>query len=516
LGGVTWEGVLWAFTKVHSGHWHPLTWLSLMLDVQVFGLSPFAMRVENVIFHAFSAVLLCAALRTLSFGNLRALFAAAVFAVHPLRLESVLWVSQRKDVLALVAFSLALACYARYLDGLRKSWWWGSAGALCLGLLAKPTLVVAPFLFFLVEWFLSKNRRALREILFDTAPLLLISLAVAVAAVIGQEAAGGLKAAGVLGIEARVTNAATGYLIYLGRLFWPVHLGIFYPLRDLPGGLGAGAIVALLVITGWAFYQRTLRPYLLFSWLWFLIALLPIIGLIQVGWQQVADRWTYLPHVGLIIGVSALGEEMCGAWRRSLTVMACALVLGLAVLTRLSVPMWLSSAPLFTHTLKVAPDNFFISTNLGVVYERMGRRTEAFEQYEEALRVNPRYATALNNAGAFLATDGRIAESVSYFQKALDSSPDYGAARYHLGLAFYHLQQPGAALREWARLVAREPYAASGRTDFMRLAQGLLQRGCDGTWGEAISPGLSDALSRVKDQGLEELASKLRSLRCVG
>lgn len=515
LGGLTWNDFVWAFTRVHSGHWHPLTWLSLMLDIELFGPNPFVMRVENVLLHASSAVLLYIAFRSLSDSPWLSFFVSAVFAVHPLRLESVLWISQRKDVLAMMGFSGALASYAQYLRSEHKRWWWLCGLALALGLLAKPTLVIAPLLLFLTEWFLRSNRRTLRSIASDTAPFLILSAGAAIAAILGQDSAGGLKSSGVLGWDARFANMAAGYVAYLGKLFWPLHLGVFYPLRPLPPGLGAGALVLLASLTIFFLAQRRNRPYLTFGWLWFLIALLPMSGIIQVGWQQVADRWTYLAHIGLIFALASFVRELLYGYKQVLILSGCIIVTLLAVETRSSVSRWLTSIDLFEHTIEVAPDNFFISTNLGVAYEKRGVRSKAIEQYQEAIRVNPHYPLALNNLGAVLAQDGRIADAVPYFSRALRAAPNFTPARYHMGLAYANLQQSSAALREWAILLEQDPSHAAGRDGFVRVAEALLARGCDGSWGEAVTPGLVRALSHVKDPVLVQLVARLQTLDCV-
>lgn len=515
LGGLSWRDIVWAFTHVHSGHWHPLTWISLMIDVEFFGLNPFAMRVENVVLHGVSAVLLCFAFRSLTGSIWLSLFVSAVFAVHPLRLESVLWISQRKDVLAMLGFSAAFACHARYLSSRQQKWWWLSGIALTLGLLAKPTLVVAPVLLFLTELFLVRQGTSLKQALLNTAPFLVLSIGAALAAVLGQDAAGGLKRVDVLGWEARFGNMAAGYVMYLGKLFWPAHLGVFYPLRPLPSGLGIGALVTLLALTSFFLMQRHRRPYLIFGWAWFLIALLPMSGIVQVGWQQVADRWSYLAHVGLVFAVASLATEIFGENRRFLAMSGVLIVFILAFETRMAVPTWLTSVTLFEKTLEVAPDNFFISTNLGVAYEKKGLRREAITQYQEAIRVNPLYPLALNNMGSILAQEGRIADAVPYFSRALSAAPHFVPARYHMGLAYANLQQPSAALREWALLLALDPFHSAAREGFLRTAEAVLARGCDGTWGEMVSPGLASALREIKEPGLEQTISRLKAQGCA-
>lgn len=485
-GGLTWDGIRWAFTATHSGHWHPLTWISLMIDAELFGESSDASRLVNIVIHSAAVGILFTPVRHLVRSTAVAVTACAIFAVHPLRLESVLWVSERKDVLSFFFFAMVLAFYERGVrvnSSVSRSLAWMAA---FLGLLTKPTLVTLPLLLIAIDYLHSTGTvtvsRAFGWIIGKWA-YWIIAMAAAVAAVIGQTAAGGLKSSQALSVGERLSNVGIGYCAYLGRLFWPFDLSVFYPLQSIPSAIGIGCNLLLfgcsILMASWICQTREReRQLLAVSWFWFLIALLPVIGVVQVGWQQFADRWSYIPHLLPIVAISQFVKTRLIAFRWSAVCIATAIVGLLAVETNRQAPLWLNSIALFNQSLKVTQQNFFVMTNLGVGYERIGDSGKAMELYREALRFNPVYPVALNNIGALLAKEGRYADSLVYFHKALLSFPNYVPAQYHLALALLRLQEASPSIYEWIALLQINPEHGEARAMLKAAVDLLLARGC--------------------------------------
>lgn len=466
FGGLSRENIYWAFTKTHSGHWHPLTWLSHMLDVELFGLDAGAFHFENALFHSLNTALLFCFIVRLTGGVGLSLFVAAVFGFHPMRLESVAWIAERKDVLSLCFGLLTLLAYQSY--SARRTLLRYSL-VICLfvlGLLAKPMLVTLPILFLLLDWYSNQavSKRIGWKLFLEKIPLLVLSAGSSLAVILGQSESGGLKSLSITPLAERVANSSVGYLGYLGKLFWPTGFGIFYPLVSYPPGVAAGAIISLLTISSLVFRERQRRPYLIFGWLWFLVALLPVIGIVQVGGQAMADRWTYLPHIGLILAVGLFAREQFAKreLQKTMPLFALAPVIIFAVITRTQLYNWKDTQSIFRHTLEVSPNNFMAHTNLGVELDRTNNLESAALHYEEAARINPFYPEALNNLGILRARQNRIPEAIELLEKNLAIRPEDFNARYNLGLALSQRGDNLAAAAELMRVfVLRPDYRAA-------------------------------------------------------
>lgn len=507
FGGLTKENILWAFSKTHSGHWHPLTWISHMIDIELFGLDPGAMHLENIVIHALNSCLLFFFVFRLIGSSSFALFAAAIFGFHPMRLESVVWIAERKDVLSMFFGLSALLAYQRYSSKRTAINYLLVFCLFALGLLAKPMLVTLPVLFLLVDWFTKRPIKL--SLILEKVPLLILSLGSSYAVILGQKASGSLQSLGETSLFDRVANASVGYLGYLGKLFWPTGLGIFYPLISYPPGIAAGAVISLLLITWLCFRERALKPYLQFGWLWFLITLLPVSGLIQVGGQALADRWTYLPHVGLIIaaGLFARMELKNLGLNKVLTSLSVIAPLILVGVTRYELPNWQNSETVFRHTLEVSPTNFMAHTNLGAELDRTNRLDEALIHYEEAARLNPTYPQALNNLGILRARQNRISEAMELLQKSLSIRPGDTNVIYNLGLAFSQSGDNLSAANKFINVLLINPNAQNARDSLRiviaRLAGGNCQAVRDAGGRNAISDflDLSNQLN-VQDESI--------------
>ncbi|MCC6953897.1 MAG: tetratricopeptide repeat protein [Deltaproteobacteria bacterium] len=455
--GLTKETFQWAFSEAHSGHYHPLTWLSHALDIQLFGLNPGWHHVINVAIHALSALLLYFFVLRLLAPNDRevrstsvgpALICALIFGLHPLRLESVAWISERKDVLSVFFALLALHAYVSFAR--HRTLVNSLAVMVCLlcGLLAKPMLVSLPVLFLVCDyWPLDRLRVAsagvssFRNRIVEKLPFFALSGVFCVVALSAQASGGGLRSMAESDLSNRIAVAFTATLAYAGKLYWPTGFGIFYPHQMLTPGIGAGSALGLIAISGWCWALRNRYPSLLFGWLWFTIAILPVCGLVQIGGQLLADRWTYLPHVGLILGtVVFVRDYLTDSFPKLNRVVIAALpVVACFVITARELPHWRNGEAIHRRTLAVSPNNFMAHTNLSFDLLKRGELAEAKVHALEAVRLNPTYPEALNNLGTVHGQLGEYREALPHFQKALEIRPNFSAARHNLQLTLVHL-----------------------------------------------------------------------------
>ncbi len=462
--GLTAAGVRYAFTDLTSGNWHPLTWLSHMLDAQLFGLRPGAHHLVNVLIHALAAagLFLFLELGTGAFGP--SLFAALVFAIHPLRVQSVAWVSERKDVLAALFWVACLLLYLAWVRRPRPA----AMGALCaafaLGLMAKPMLVTLPIVLLLLDaWPLGRfGRVPLSRLLAEKVPLSLLAAASAVVATIAQREGEALRNLQGLPLGHRSANALTSVVAYLGKTLWPADLAVFYPLArtPIPAWRWAGAAGIILGLTLLAAWQWRRRPFLAAGWLWYLIALLPVIGLVQVGDQSMADRYTYLPTVGLLL---MLTWGAAGLVRRGVLAPRAAVATGIAVVAVLSLATlrelsyWRGTIPLMERALAVTTDNYVAENNLGSALLDAGRMTEAIPHFQAAIRLRSGHANAHYNLGVALLTLSRWAEAAEHFRIALHVTPDDTDALLNLGAAYLNLERNAEAASLLERALVLKP-----------------------------------------------------------
>jgi tetratricopeptide (TPR) repeat protein len=416
--GLSGAGIAWAFTEPVLYNWHPLTLLSYLLDSELWGMSPRAFHLVNVALHGANTVALFLLLVRLTGRTSRSAIVAALFALHPLHVESVAWVSARKDVLSTLFFLLTIGAYTSWLER-RGAWRLACTLLLCaLGLMAKPMLVTLPFVLLLLDhWPLGRYQGAARarlgRLALEKAPLFAMALASCVITVVTQS--GAMEALAHVTLPERLANAALSYLRYLGMTLWPAQLGVLYPMPKQVD-LAAGALAALLLVVVSLAALRSARrlPWLFTGWFWYVGTLVPVIGVVQVGVQSHADRYTYLPLIGVFIAVVWTVAERVGQ-RRSARLAACAaaavVVAGLSARTWLQLDTWRDSETLYEHALAVAPENPYIQYNLATLLGEHGRHAEAVPHYRQVVRLAPELMEGWSQLVLSLAAQGDVAEA---------------------------------------------------------------------------------------------------------
>lgn len=479
--GLTSSGIRWAFTTFHATNYHPLTWLSHMLDSQLFGMVAGRHLLVNALLHTASTLLLFFFLRRVTRAAWQSAMVAALFALHPLHVESVAWAAERKDTLSTCFAMLTLLAYARYVQAPSPKRFALVAVALGLGLLAKPMLVTLPFVLLLLDywplrrwqWQMTEGSQSLWQkvapLVREKLPLFALTVASMVVTYLAQAAGGAVRSLADQPLPLRVGNALVSYAKYVLLTFYPRGLGVYYPFsEDLPLWQIVGALLLLVLLTIFALRQMSKRPYLLVGWLWFLGTLAPVIGLVQVGGQAMADRYHYLPSVGLFMALVFGVADWLAARRvnRAPVAAGAALVLLLlTVLTWRQVGLWRDSETLFRHTLAVTADNLVIEYNLGHVLGRQGRREEAAAHFARALAINPNFYDALINLGVTLAEQGKPAEAIDYYERALRVRPTAAKAHMQMGLALVNLGKPAEALPRLTKAQELAPEDADVRTN---------------------------------------------------
>lgn len=456
--GLSWDGARWAFTATHAANWHPLTWLSLQLDSSLWHAHPGGYHLTNVLLHVANTVLLFAALQRMTGALWRSALVAALFGLHPLHVESVVWISERKDVLSTFFWMLALWLYAGYAA--RPGWgrYLLVALAFALGLLAKPMLVTLPFVLLLLDyWPLGRlPRRAGRgsplvqgaapdpvpggfraplALVLEKLPLFLIAAASCAMTLYAQQKAGAVQSLERFAFPVRAANAVMTYAGYLRKMLWPSDLALFYPHPGaaLPTWQVIGAAIVLLGITGLALVWARRRPYWTVGWLWYLGTLVPVIGLVQVGAQAMADRYTYVPLVGVFIMLSwGLGE--LAARRPALAPASGVLLLACFACTWRQVGIWRDNVTLWEHALAVTDDNYMAHQLLGRALIQEGKPHEATEHFRQAVHIKPDDYIGRVNFGLYLETQwGRTEEARAELAEALRQKPDSPAANLNMG-----------------------------------------------------------------------------------
>jgi tetratricopeptide (TPR) repeat protein len=468
--GLTFETVAWAFRTGAQSNWHPLTWLSHALDCEVFGLAPSGHHLVSVGLHALNAVLLLLALHLMTGALWRSAMVAALFALHPLHVESVAWAAERKDVLSTLFWMLTLLAYARHVARPTTATRVLVPVLFALGLMAKPMLVTLPFVLLLLDfWPLRRWGGGTRwippfRLVSEKLPLFALAAVSSAVTFVVQQRGGAVTALDVLPFWARLTNAVVAYVTYLARTFWPAGLGVLYPLSaSLPAWKVAGACAVLAAITAAVLAVARRAPYLFTGWLWYVGTLVPVIGVVQVGMQSSADRYTYVPLVGVFVMLAWGAPDLLGAWRYgrpALGSAAALAVLGASILTWRQVGYWRDSVTLFEHTLAVTADNYIVQNNLGGALTREGRLDEAITHLEEARRIRPDHAPALSNLGVALQGKGRIGEAIVLYREALKVNPSHVEAWLNLGNALGKTGDVDGAIvafREAERLEPDEP-----------------------------------------------------------
>ncbi len=480
--GLTLSGIAWAFTTFHTGNWHPLTWLSHMLDCQVFGLNAGGHHFINVLLHVANTLLLFWFLRRVTGSHRRSAMVAALFALHPLHVESVAWAAERKDMLSALFGLLSLLAYTRFVETRSRKHFGFVALYLALGLMAKPMLVTWPFVFLLLDYWPLRRidwepetgwkqfAKSWLPLLREKLPLFGLVFLSMIVTYIAQSHGGTVRALEDVPLSVRLANVIVSYAKYLVATFWPTGLGVYYPFP--PGGIPAwqviGALVLLAAVTVVAVREAEPRRYFIVGWLWFLGTLVPVIGLVQVGGQMMADRYHYLPSIGLFLLIVFGLVELAAAWRiaRGYLAATAAIVLFVfASLSAIQIYRWRDSVALFEHTIAVTTDNLLVQYNLGHYLGRQRRFDEARAHFVEALRIKPDFFDALMNMGITASEQGQPVEAIGYFERALRVQPASTKAHAELALAFAKQGKPTEALAEFRRALELAPQDAGIRAN---------------------------------------------------
>jgi Flp pilus assembly protein TadD len=464
--GLTLRGLEWAFTKVHAGHWHPITWLSHMLDCQLFGLKSGRHHLTNMFFHIASTLLLFLVFKRMTGALWRSGFVAALFALHPLHVESVAWVSERKDVLSTFFLMLTIWMYAVYIERPRLNRYLMVLLFFVLGLLSKPMLATLPFVLLLLDyWPLGRFQPAqpiknpklptskpvepwdqmstVLRLVWEKTPFFILSAVSIILTIFAAERGEAIATLDAYRLEMRIANALVSYVSYIGKMIWPSHLSVFYPYpKTLPPWEVVGAFLFLISLTLLVIHAGRKRPYFRVGWFWYIGTLVPVIGLIQVGAQAMADRFTYIPSIGLFLMVSYGVPNLLAGWRYHrivLSISAGFLISIFIILTKSQVRHWQNDITLFEHSLKVTTNNYLSHNNLGVALYHHGRIQEAIDHFTAALRIKSDYAEAHNNMGSALERQGKSQVAIAHYAEALRIKP--GSIKVHKNLGTFLLRQ---------------------------------------------------------------------------
>jgi protein O-mannosyl-transferase len=484
--GLTWEGARYAFTTGHMGNWHPLTWLSYMLGVQLFGPSAAPQLLINLLLHILNTLLLFGLLHKITGALGRSAFVAALFATHPLHVESVAWVSERKDVLSTLIGLLALWAYVEYTRLPGRIRYLAVLLLFALALMSKPMLVTLPLVMLLLDyWPLrrislqadaqdrpglapAQQRHIALQLVREKLPMLAVAMICGLITLVTQRSAGAVTGLTQLPLNLRVANALVSYTAYIGKMLWPANLSALYPLSPLLPVAVLGSGLALIVVSLAAIREGRRHPYLLVGWMWYLVALAPVIGLIQVGSQSMADRYTYVPLIGLFIVLAWGIPDLIPRWRfREFMLPAAAgiLVLGCAITARAQAEYWKDTMTLWAHALEVTSDNDIAHNLLGDALAKHGRAQEAVAHYSEALRIKPDNAEAHNGLGLALANQGRWSEALTNYSEAVRLKPAFVDAHSNMGIALASQGRIEEAIGQYSEALRINPEFATGHND---------------------------------------------------
>ena len=460
--GLTWHGFVWAFNGIHVGNWHPASWLSHMIDCQLFGLNAGGHHLVNVLFHIANTLLLFAFLRSATGFEWRNAFVAALFAWHPLHVESVAWIAERKDVLSTFFWLLTIIAYAQEQGARSKeqnsvrrnpcslphspcSKFYFAALVFCaLALLSKPMAVTLPFTLLLVDvWPLGRIQNSefriqnFKNLLLEKIPFFLLALALCAVTFLAQRSAGAVSP---MEWSCRLGNVPVAYLRYLGKTFWPADLSLVYPyVYHWPILAIAGSVLLLVWVSALALVLLRRQPWLAAGWFWFLGTLVPVIGFVQVGAQSMADRYFYIPSIGLFVVLVWGAAELCALWPKGkliLTIAGGSGLLGCVLATSLQITYWQKSASVFVHAREVTQNNYVADNALGKVFELAGDYGRARALYEEAVRIEPRYAISQYNLGLCLIGFGLRDRAFEHLAAAARLDPGNVGAQFNLGVFF--------------------------------------------------------------------------------
>ena len=510
--GITTEAIRWAFTTGYAGNWHPVTWISHMLDVELFGLKPRWHHLTNLLFHIANTLLLFFVFHRMTKATWQSAFVAALFALHPLHVESVAWVAERKDVLSTFFWMLTMGAYIHYVEHPRFRSYLAVITFLALGLMAKPMLVTLPFVLLLLDYWplrrlqgagsgkrgagsenentslaaepLFANKRKgkssrkhsvqaivqdakpadrkyqwtlVRPLLIEKVPFFALAALSSIATFVFQQKAGAIASFEGIAPGVRIANAFVSYIIYIRKMIWPDDLAVFYPHPgSLPFWQVLGAVLLLTAVTVIVILEAKRFPYLATGWLWFAGTLVPVIGIVQVGSQALADRYTYVPLIGLFIMAAWGVPELLKNWRHRkevLAAMSALIFTCLLILTYTQAGYWRTSLELYDHALKVTTNNDTIHNNRGDAYCRLGNLRQAIPDFDKAVEINPQYADAYYNRGVTYGKLGSHRQAIEDFDRAIEAGPERPEPYYNRGFAYGELGDFRKAIENYGRAI---------------------------------------------------------------
>jgi len=483
--GLNSESLRWAFTATEESNWHPLTWLSHLIDCQLFGVNPGRHHLTSTFMHTANAALLFLVLTSMTGAIWRSAFVAALFALHPLHIESVAWISERKDVLSTLFWMLTMMAYLGYVRHPGPGRYLLSLFTFACGLMAKPMLVTLPFVLLLLDYWplerfqpgqvsgeviaaargpaVSEKRQwSAFHLLWEKIPFFALTTASSLITFVVQRSEGAVKSIEQFPLKIRIANAFLSYVSYIGKMIWPLGLALLYPHagENLPmwQAVGAGILLGGLTIMVIRAVQR--YPYLAVGWFWYLGTLVPVIGLVQVGGQAMADRYTYVPLIGLFISVAWGVSEFWSKWHQErilLPIVATLVVSALGLGSWWQLHYWQNSVTLFEHTLRVTTNNSMIHNNLGNVLTEQGRFAEAIVHFNEALEIRPNHPDTHMNLAVALTRQGRFEEAIAHFSKALEIRPNHANTHLNLAVALVHLGKVEQAIAHYTKTIELDP-----------------------------------------------------------
>jgi len=481
--GLTLKGIAWSFTTFHGSNWHPLTWISHMVDVELFGMNAGWHHRMSILLHLLNTVLLYLVMSKMTGGIWRSAFVAALFGVHPLHVESVAWIAERKDLLSTLFWILTMGVYLRYTRRPSLGRYLPVAIFFALGLMCKPMVVTLPFILLLMDWWPlrrmtlnnsqnfgspSYSLSTFSGLILEKVLLLGFSAISCFVTFLAQSWEGAVQSFDYIPFGMRISNGFVSYVSYLWKMVWPSSLTVFYPhpataQSGLPAWEITGAALLIGTFSLLAVWQRHCRPYLGMGWLWYLGTLIPVIGLVQVGNQAMADRYTYLPLIGIFTAVAWAIPSLFlkGRLRQLLLgVLGGMVIVALSSVAWHQTSYWRDDVTLFSRSLAVTKNNWLAWNNLGFAYDKLNRPQWAMTCYRNAIRIKSDYADAWSNIGAIYIKSGQPEQSIVYFREALKANPYYTKALNNLAAAYYELGQPEQAIMYyWKALQIKPDYA---------------------------------------------------------
>lgn len=465
--GLTLTGMAWAFTATKASNWHPLTWISHQLDYAIYGLNPGGHHWTNLLFHLANTFLLFLLLKRMTGMLWSSGFIAALFALHPLHVESVAWVAERKDVLSAFFWFLTIWAYIRYVENRSVARFLWVILSFTMGLLSKPMIVTLPFVLLLLDYWPLRRvqsethgdealsaHKPLRwpSLVLEKTPFFVLSAISSYLALVAHEKGGAVRSLELFPLAGRIGNASISYVSYMWKMLWP-HKLAFYPYEDplsLWQALAAG--VLLVLISAMVIHARRRHPYFTVGWFWYLGTLVPVIGFVQVGWQAMADRYTYIPLIGLFVMVAMGVQDLLGRLpsRRTLFFASGGLILlAFMVVSRFQLDYWHDGITVYEHTLQVTPRSYVIHSMLGFAFLKREKMPEAIEHHVEAVRLRPDFATAHHNLGVALIKAGRKSEAIDHLVEAVRIEPNNGDTRLTLVVAYLMIGKQALAAEQY-------------------------------------------------------------------